>query len=156
MRGKTEVRHNRPAVAVSIRDPFLHILLHALLEVSNTDYLFDFTDHSFARFCQNVSSYWPMFPRIVPYSFKRGGTTDLFKRTGSYDVCVEQGRWENVQSARRYIEAATADQMLFRLDPGWRDRFLSARQALQPFAARGGMVGRSRLFDDVDSLETSV
>ena len=155
VRGKSEVRHNRPAVAVTIRDPFLHMLLSALLQVQNTDNLFDFSDHSFSRFCQIVSSYWPHFPRIIPYSFKRGGTSDLFRRCGSYDICVEQGRWENVTSARRYIEAATADQMLFTLSPDWRGRFLEARNELKLFASRGGMGGRSRLFDDLDSLETS-
>ena len=90
-----------------------------------------------------------MFPRILPYSFKRGGASDLFRRTGSFDVCTDQGRWEHVITARRYIETALADQMLFELSPEWRQRMFQSREALQTFAERAGSGGRSRLFDDL-------
>ena len=151
VRGKTEVRHNRPAVAVTIRDPFLHMLLSALLAI-RAESLFDFTSNTFGRFCQSIFEHFPMFPRLIPYSFKRGGASDLFRRTGSFDVCVEQGRWQDIPSARRYIETATADQMLFELTPAWRDRMYHARAELRLFAERGGMVGSSHLLDE----ETSV
>ena len=90
-----------------------------------------------------------MFPRIIPYSFKRGGASDLFRRTGSFDICVYQGRWEHVSTARRYIEAALAEQMIFELSPAWLRRMQQDRARLLDFARRGGMGGRSRLFDDV-------
>ena len=51
-------------------------------------------------------------------------------------------------AARRYIEFALADQMIFELTPDWRARLMAAREHLLEFAQRGGMVGRSRLFDD--------
>ena len=57
-----------------------------------------------------------------------------------------------MMSARRYIEAATADQMLFELTPEWRDRFRTARDELRSFAEHGGMVGRSHLFDEENSV----
>ena len=151
VRGKTEIRHNRPAVAVTIKDAFLHMLLSALLAIRG-DGLFDFHDNSFGRFCQSIFEHFPMFPRLTPYSFKRGGASELFRRTGSFDVCVEQGRWQDVSSARRYIETATADQMIFELTPVWRTRMLHARDELRLFAERGGMVGSSRLLDEETSI----
>ena len=151
VRGKTEIRHNRPAVAVTIKDAFLHMLLSALLALRG-DSLFDFNDNSFGRFCQSIFEHFPMFPRLTPYSFKRGGASELFRRTGSFDVCVEQGRWQDVSSARRYIETATADQMIFELTPVWRTRMLHARDELRLFAERGGMVGSSRLLDEETSI----
>ena len=153
VRGKTEVRANRPATAVTINDPFLHLLLTCLLEVRASDaYLFSLSAQTFTRFCKNVSAFYPMFPRIIPYSFKRGGASDLFRRTGSFDICVDQGRWEHVNTARRYIEAALAEQMIFELSPAWLRRMQQARAHLFEFARSGGMGGRSRLFDDVLSL----
>ena len=101
---------------------------------------------------KNVSTFYPMFPRIIPYSFKRGGASDLFRRTGSFDICVDQGRWEHVNTARRYIESALAEQMIFELSPAWLRRMQQARAHLFEFARSGGMGGRSRLFDDVLSL----
>ena len=95
---------------------------------------------------------FPMFPRVIPYSFKRGGASDLFRRTGSFDICVDQGRWEHVNTARRYIESALAEQMIFELSPAWLRRMQQDRARLLDFARRGGMGGRSRLFDDVLSL----
>ena len=147
VRGKTEIRHNRPAVAVTIRDAFLHMLLTALLDIRGV-LLFDFNASTFGRFCQSIHVCFPNFPRLVPYSFKRGGASDLFTRTGSFDVCVDQGRWQDIPSARRYIEAAAADQMLFELTPAWRTRFRDARSHLREFAERGGMVGTSHLLLD--------
>ena len=151
VRGKTEVRHNRPAVAVTIRDAFLHMLLSALLAIRG-DSLFDFNQATFGRFCQSIFEYFPMFPRLVPYSFKRGGASELFRRSGSFDVCVDQGRWADIPSARRYIETATAAQMIFELTPAWRTRMLHARDELRLFAERGGMVGSSQFLDDGTSI----
>ena len=150
VRGKTEVRANRPATAVTTNDPFLHLLLTCLLEARAGDaYLFSLSAHTFSRFCKNVGAFYPMFPRIIPYSFKRGGASDLFRRTGSSDICVDQGRWEHVNTARRYIESALAEQMIFELSPVWLRRMQQDRARLLDFARRGGMGGRRRLFDDV-------
>jgi len=62
------------------------------------------------------------------------------------------GPLEHVNTARRYIEAALAEQMIFELTPAWLRRMQQDRARLLAFARRGGMVGRSRLFDDVLSL----
>ena len=76
----------------------------------------------------------------------------MFRRTGSSDICVDQGRWEHVNTARRYIEAALAEQMIFELSPAWLRRMQQDRARLSDFARREGMGGRSRLFDDILTL----
>ena len=148
VRGKTEVRATRHAVAITINDPFLHLSLRCLFEIRAGQHLFSMSAHTFTGFCANVASFLPMFPRIIPNSFKRGGASDLFRRTGSFDICTDQGRWEHVSTARRYIETALAEHMIFELTPACRGRMIEARAELFLFGVRGGMVGRSRLFDD--------
>ena len=39
-------------------------------------------------------------------SLRRGGATDTFHRTGSFDVCAEAGRWGSLRTARIYIDSA--------------------------------------------------
>ena len=77
------------------------------------------------------------------------GASNLFRRTGSFDICTDQGRCKHVSTARRYTETALAEQMIFELTPAWRARMLAARAELLQFAVRGGMGGRrTRRFDD--------
>ena len=146
VRGKTEVRFNRPAVAVKIVDPFLYLLLAELIEYRGERRLFFETSNVFSRFCRVISLYWPNFPRLTPYSFKRGGASHMFKTLQQYDPVVEQGRWDSVSSARRYIDSAIADQMLFVVNPAWRARFQHAHDQLKQFAERGGGGGSSSIF----------
>ena len=147
VRGKTEIRFNRPAVAVKVNDPFLYLLLEELLRLRGERPLFFSSGNTFTRFCKIVADFWPYFPRLTPYSFKRGGASHLFRILQAYDPIVEQGRWDSVTAARRYIDAANADQILFQLTPAFRARFQHARDQLRQFSERGGGVGSSTLFD---------
>ena len=62
---------------------------------------------------------------VRAYSLRRGGATWLFRRLGSFDKCLERGRWGNTRNARRYIEEAAAMSASLRLS----DAELSALQA---------------------------
>ena len=53
---------------------------------------------------------------IRPYSLRRGGATWLFRKTGSFDRCLDRGRWGNSRNARLYIEDAAAMAASLRLD----------------------------------------
>ena len=44
-----------------------------------------------------------------PYSCRRGGATNFFRRQGSLDAVADRGRWGNVRTARIYINVALAD-----------------------------------------------
>ena len=70
----------------------------------------------------------------------------MFRILQVYDPIVEQGRWDSVTAARRYIDAALADQILFELTPAFRARFQQAREQLREFSRRGGGGGSSTLF----------
>ena len=41
--------------------------------------------------------------RYKPYSLRRGGATEDFRRHGSLDRSLLRGRWKGVPSARQYI-----------------------------------------------------
>ena len=146
VRGKSEIRFNRPAVAVKVRDSFLAVLLRELIRLRGDQQLFFSSGSTFTRFCKLISDFWPNFPRLTPYSFKRGGASHAFRILQAYDPIVEQGRWDSIQAARRYIDAAIADQILFELSPAWRARFQHARERLREFAERGGGGGSSSIF----------
>ena len=53
---------------------------------------------------------------IRPYSLRRGGATWLFRRTLSYDVVSDRGRWSNINTCRRYVEDGAAQLATLRLD----------------------------------------
>ena len=65
------------------------------------------------------------FLDVRAYSLRRRGATRLFRRLGSFDQCLERGRWGNTRNARRYIEEAAAMSASLRLS----DAELSALQA---------------------------
>ena len=146
VRGKSEIRFNRPAVAVKVVDSFLYMLLEELLRLRGDQPLFFASSNTFTRFCRIIADFWPYFPRLTPYSFKRGGASHMFRILKAYDPIVEQGRWDSVTAARRYIDAALADQILFELTPAFRARFQQAREQLREFSRRGGGGGSSTLF----------
>ena len=54
---------------------------------------------------------------IRPYSRRRGGATWLFRKSGSFDRCLDRGRWGNSRNARTYIEDAAAMAAGLRLAP---------------------------------------
>ena len=150
VRGKTEIRLNLPSTVVEVRDVFLHTLVTALLERRQPNsFLFEcFTEATFGRFCERVCANTPGLPRITPYSFKRGGASFLFSRSGSYDRVTEIGRWRSVASARRYIDAARAESLVLEVNPALRTRLLNARAELRLFAREAGGVG-SFVFSEI-------
>ena len=150
VRGKTEIRLNLPSTVVEVRDVFLHTLVTALLERRQPNsFLFEcFTEATFGRFCERVCANTPGLPRLTPYSFKRGGASFLFSRSGSYDRVTEIGRWRSVASARRYIDAARAESLVLEVNPALRTRLLNARAELRLFAREAGGVG-SFVFSDI-------
>lgn len=38
-----------------------------------------------------------------PYSLRRGGATDMFKKEGSFDRLIMLGRWQSTRTARIYL-----------------------------------------------------
>ena len=54
---------------------------------------------------------------IRAYSLRRGGATWLFRKSGSFDRCLDRGRWGNSRNARLYIEDAAAMAASLRLTP---------------------------------------
>ena len=150
VRGKTEIRLNLPSTVVEVRDIFLHTLVSALLERREPNtFLFEcFTEATFGRFCERVCTNTPGLPRLTPYSFKRGGASFLFSRSGSYDRVTEIGRWRSVSSARRYIDAARAESLVLEVNAGLRTRLLNARAELRLFVREAGGVG-SFVFSEI-------
>ena len=43
-----------------------------------------------------------------PYSLRRGGATDLFQRSFSYDLALDRGRWHSIRAAKLYIQDGLA------------------------------------------------
>ena len=66
---------------------------------------------------------------VCAYSLRRGGATWLFRKTGSFDRCLDRGRWGNSRNARTYIEDAAAMAASLRLSA-------SESATLDAFAAR--------------------
>ena len=52
---------------------------------------------------------------IRPYSMRRGGATQLFRDSGSFDVVAHRGRWMCISTCRRYVEDAAAQLAQLRL-----------------------------------------
>lgn len=147
---ESEIRANRPAVPVAVHDSLRCLFLSALLESTSEpeSFLFEQSLSFFSRFVLQIHVVYSVFPRVVPYSFWRGGASSLFRAANSYDRVAEQGRWDSVSAARRYIDEATAAEILFSAPVEWHQRVILAQRTLLEFAPRGGMVGSSVLFDE--------
>ena len=46
--------------------------------------------------------------QLRPYSLRRGGATELFRRSGSMDTVLERGRWRCANTARIYLNDGLA------------------------------------------------
>ena len=51
------------------------------------------------------------------YSCRRGGASELFRRTGSMEYTLIQGRWANSRIARLHIETGLAECVSFSVAP---------------------------------------
>ena len=46
---------------------------------------------------------------VQPYGLRRGGATELFQFSGSFDVVADVGRWNTLKAARIYVTTALAE-----------------------------------------------
>ena len=83
---------------------------------------------------------------VRAYSLRRGGATWLFRKTGSFDRCLDRGRWGNSRNARTYIEDAAAMAASLRLTE-------AEQQTLEAFAQR--FFNWLRSFVDAESISKS-
>ena len=106
---KTSQRKNAPEVVV-FDHPWALCLLRGVLDL----------EHSLGRsrgllwlqsagaFRKRFRSYMRFFKLshllFRPYSLRRGGATDMFLQTGSYDLVLEKGRWQSTKVAKVYIQ----------------------------------------------------
>jgi len=93
---------------VTINDEVTLLLLHLVLEDKRGQELI-FPEGT-ARFRGRFGSHLKLLGLenvgFRPYSFRRGGATCDFLKHGSYDRCMDKGRWRNSRTARIYIDEA--------------------------------------------------
>ena len=65
------------------------------------------------------------------YSLRRGGATELFTKTGSFDICAEAGRWENIRTARIYIDGALQQRYAMEVTESIQRRLNKARRVFE-------------------------
>ena len=65
------------------------------------------------------------------YSLKRGGATELFRQTGSFDEVVNRGRWESTHRAKLYND--TSLQEAAQLKPVKEEKLEKAELHLKRF-----------------------
>ena len=83
---------------------------------------------------------------VRAYSLRRGGATWLFRKSGSFDKCLDRGRWGNSRNARTYIEDAAAMAASLRLSD-------NEERSLEAFAQR--LFNWLRLYIDDQSIRQS-
>ena len=54
---------------------------------------------------------------LKPYGFKRGGATSHFREGGSLDLTAEKGRWQNLKTARLYVNTSLAAYTSMQIPP---------------------------------------
>ena len=64
--------------------------------------------YHFRRLFQKALKYFELSGKYQPYSLRRGGATEYFKRTSRFDVVMELGRWQNLKTCRMYVQDAMA------------------------------------------------
>ena len=72
---------------------------------------------------------------VRPYSLRRGGATWLFRRSLSYDVVSDRGRWSNIHTCRRYVEDGAAQLATLRLDEWQLAQIAALRARYQSWSA---------------------
>ena len=105
--------------SVLLKDPVL-IQIIVNKQKAGEDYLFNNSSYAFNKFYREaVDHYRVEHRKPTPHGVRRGGATWHFGLYGSYDKTQDHGRWNQLKSARLYIDlstTATAEAKL--VDPG--------------------------------------
>ena len=103
--------------SLAVRDKVLAGLLHFLLDKLKFDT--KVWPYSLSHFRNTLRAFTAFFELtdlgFVPYSFRRGGATDLYVRTNSLDPVMIRGRWRDQTTARIYLDDARASLIQMRL-----------------------------------------
>jgi hypothetical protein len=70
--------------------------------------LVDFTAAQFRKYFGQAIKHLGLLGKYQPYSLRRGGATEYFRRSGRFDLCMELGRWQNLKTCRMYVQDAMA------------------------------------------------
>jgi integrase len=70
--------------------------------------LFHFSPDALRRLMYQASVALQLPTRYTPHSLRHGGATDDFLRHGSIERVQFRGRWKQLESVRRYVQAARA------------------------------------------------
>ena len=113
---KTSTRHGR-SESVGIEDKTVFTLLHSACQGRLPgDHIYSASAGTFRRQLRLAIAalQWQELG-IQAYSFRRGGATDLFRRSNSMQQVANRGRWANVQTARLYKDSALQDRATLRI-----------------------------------------
>jgi len=99
------VTKGRRVEMVTIDDERVGLMLKGLTtDLKEGDRVMDLDEKEFRKMFKEVMSELGLERfRYKPYSLRRGGATEDFRRHGSLDRSLLRGRWKGVPSARQYI-----------------------------------------------------
>ena len=106
---RSQVKNNPEQVI--IRDPKVtKLLYHVMKDMMNDEEVYEGnTRHLGEDLRWAARKFGLEHARLTPYAFRRGGATHYFLQCGSLDRTAELGRWQDVKTARLYIEGAAAE-----------------------------------------------
>ena len=106
---KTTAKRGAPEV-VPFRKPWAYTLLQTVQEIAKSEQgnLVPIWNRSHQAFRKKFRKYLRYFKLhrfgFQPYSLRRGGATEVFRETGSYDLALDAGRWQSTKVAKVYIQ----------------------------------------------------
>ena len=53
----------------------------------------------------------------LPYSLRRGGATSAYREGATFDQLLIKGRWQNISTARQYVDQALQELSSLQLPP---------------------------------------
>jgi len=107
---KTSSRNGRSEQAAVTDSLIAKLLLAASAGRRPTDRIFPFSYHEFLSKLHQLTSALSMnHLNFSTHSLRRGGATDAFKATGSFDTVAELGRWRSIRACRQYVKTALAE-----------------------------------------------
>ena len=104
--------------------------------------------YHFRRLFQRALKHFRLSGKYQPYSLRRGGATEYFKQTGSFDKVMELGRWQNLKTCRIYVQDAMATSASIEYDANQRQLFKTVGERFLTTIMDGhsqvGMHGRAK------------
>jgi hypothetical protein len=89
--------------------------------------LIPFSHSKFRTTFQQVVSYCGLQElNLKPYSLRRGGATDMWMSTNSYNIVQHTGRWTSERAMKQYIDDSTALLSNMKVTPSALQRALIA------------------------------